>query len=102
MPTIEQFAIAAGVSTATVSRALSNPKIVREPTRRKVQEAIRKLGYSPNAAAKSLRTLRTGKLLVTVPDCEPACNSDQAGVRTEPWTGLGCISEVRAVLHGTA
>jgi hypothetical protein len=33
--------------------------------------------------------------------CKPACNSDQGG-RTEPWTGLGCISEVRAVLHGTA
>lgn len=68
MPTIEQVASAAGVSTATVSRALSNPRIVREPTRRRVQEAIRKLRYSPNAAAKSLRTLRTGKLLVTVPD----------------------------------
>lgn len=68
MPTIEQVASAAGVSTATVSRALSNPEIVREPTLRKVEEAIRKLGYSPNAAAKSLRTSRTGKLLVTVPD----------------------------------
>jgi LacI family transcriptional regulator, repressor for deo operon, udp, cdd, tsx, nupC, and nupG len=68
MPTIEQVASAAGVSTATVSRTLSNPEIVREPTRRKVQEAIRKLGYSPNAAAKILRTLKTSKLLVTVPD----------------------------------
>ncbi len=34
--------------------------------------------------------------------CQRACNAVQMGVRTEPWTGLGCISEVRAVLHGTA
>src|SRR6267378_1741910 len=30
--------------------------------------AVERLGYEPNATAKNLRTLRTGKLLVTVPD----------------------------------
>jgi hypothetical protein len=39
---------------------------------------------------------------IDVQQCESACNIDQVGVRTEPWTGLGCISEVRAVFHGTA
>lgn len=68
MSTIREVADAAGVSTATVSRALSNPEVVEEATRRKVMKAVERLGYSPNAAAKSLRTLRTGKLLVTVPD----------------------------------
>jgi LacI family repressor for deo operon, udp, cdd, tsx, nupC, and nupG len=33
-----------------------------------VLDAVDRLGYTPNAAAKHLRTLRTGKLLVTVPD----------------------------------
>jgi LacI family transcriptional regulator, repressor for deo operon, udp, cdd, tsx, nupC, and nupG len=68
MSTIQQVARTAGVSTATVSRALSNPDIVSEATRRKVQKAVEALRYSPNAAARSLRTLRSGKLLVTVPD----------------------------------
>jgi LacI family repressor for deo operon, udp, cdd, tsx, nupC, and nupG len=68
LPTILDVAAAAEVSTATVSRVLSNPEKVTETTRRRVLKAVRQLGYSPNAAAKSLRTLSTRKLLVTVPD----------------------------------
>lgn len=68
MPTIHDVAARAEVSTATVSRVLSNPEKVSEATRRRVLKAVDQLGYSPNAAAKSLRTLTTKKLLVTVPD----------------------------------
>lgn len=68
MATIHEVAAAAGVSTATVSRVLSNPAIVAETTRLKVLKAVERFGYMPNAAAKTLRTLATGKLLVTVPD----------------------------------
>src|SRR5687768_11399028 len=65
---IYEVAKRAGVSTATVSRVLSQPDIVALPTRRRVLAAVQSLGYTPNAAAKNLRTLRTAKLLVTVPD----------------------------------
>lgn len=58
----------AGVSTATVSRVLSRPDVVAPQTRRKVMRAIELLRYVPNSAGKNLRTLRSGKLLVTVPD----------------------------------
>ena len=68
LPTIHDVAARAEVSTATVSRVLSNPEKVSEATRRRVLKAVNHLGYSPNAAAKSLRTLTTRKLLVTVPD----------------------------------
>jgi LacI family repressor for deo operon, udp, cdd, tsx, nupC, and nupG len=68
MPTIHDVAARAEVSTATVSRVLSNPEKVAEGTRRRVLKVVHQLGYSPNAAAKSLRTLTTRKLLVTVPD----------------------------------
>jgi len=68
MPTIHDVAARAEVSTATVSRVLSTPEKVSETTRRRVLKAVHQLGYSPNAAAKSLRTLTTRKLLVTVPD----------------------------------
>ncbi len=65
---IYEVAKRAGVSTATVSRVLSEPSVVAPATRRKVLQAIERLGYEPNATAKNLRMLRTGKLLVTVPD----------------------------------
>ena len=44
------------------------PAIVAPATRRQVLAAIKHFGYTPNSAAKNLRTLRTRKLLVTVPD----------------------------------
>jgi LacI family repressor for deo operon, udp, cdd, tsx, nupC, and nupG len=68
VPTIYEVARRAGVSTATVSRVLSRPDVVAPETRRRVMQAVDTLGYTPNSAAKHLRTLRSGKLLVTVPD----------------------------------
>ncbi len=68
MATIQDVARAAAVSTATVSRVLSAPERVAEATRRRVTAAVERLGYTPNPAAKTLRTLRTQKILVTVPD----------------------------------
>jgi LacI family transcriptional regulator, repressor for deo operon, udp, cdd, tsx, nupC, and nupG len=66
--TIYTVAKRAGVSTATVSRVMSQPDIVSPGTRHKVLQAVEDLGYTPNSAARHLRTLRSGKLLVTVPD----------------------------------
>lgn len=68
MATIQDVALSAGVSTATVSRVLSAPERVAETTRLKVMTEVARLGYTPNLAAKTLRTLRTDKILVTVPD----------------------------------
>lgn len=68
MATIQDVARGAGVSTATVSRVLSAPERVAEATRARVLAAVHRLGYAPNVAAKMLRTLRTQKILVTVPD----------------------------------
>jgi len=65
---IFEVAKRAGVSTATVSRVLSRPEMVSQRTRNKVMKAVELLGYVPNAAGQNLRTLRSGKLLVTVPD----------------------------------
>ena len=65
---IYEVAKRAGVSTATVSRVLSQPDVVAPTTRRRVLAAVKHLGFTPNSAAANLRTLRTRKLLVTVPD----------------------------------
>ncbi len=68
MPTIIEVAAMARVSTATVSRVLSQPDRVAEPTRDRVLAVVRELGYAPNVAARTLRTLRAAKILLTVPD----------------------------------
>jgi LacI family repressor for deo operon, udp, cdd, tsx, nupC, and nupG len=68
VPTIYEVAKRARVSTATVSRVLSRPEVVAETTRRRVLQAIERLGFEPNSTAKNLRTLKTGKLIVSVPD----------------------------------
>ncbi|MCJ7872321.1 LacI family DNA-binding transcriptional regulator [Phaeobacter sp. J2-8] len=65
---IQDVAEAAGVSTATVSRALSNPDLVTETTRKAVFEAVRTTGYRVNRAAQNLRKQRAGAVLVLVPN----------------------------------
>ena len=62
----------AGVSVATVSRALSKPAMVREELRERVLEAARELGYSPNSAARALRLMRTSVIGVLVPTLDYA------------------------------
>src|SRR6202008_1431199 len=66
--TIKAVAARAGVSTGTVSRALSHPDIVQPDTPGRVPGAIAALNEAPNHAAKSLRQLRTSKIMVMVPD----------------------------------
>ena len=53
--TIKEVAQRAGVSAATVSRALSGSAGVREPLRSRILEAAQSLSYSPNRAARDLR-----------------------------------------------
>lgn len=60
-------AASAGVSYQTVSRVLNAPHLVRPDTRERVQRAIRELGFTPNRAARALRTTRTGTLGVIAP-----------------------------------
>ncbi len=55
-PTLATVADEAGVSRQTVSNALNSPELLRPDTLARVQEAIERLGYSPNRAARSLRT----------------------------------------------
>ncbi|WP_417935455.1 LacI family DNA-binding transcriptional regulator [Geobacillus subterraneus] len=67
MVRISDVAKLANVSTATVSRVLSNSGNVKKTTE-KVLEAIRKLNYQPNMLARQLRKLETKTILVVVPD----------------------------------
>lgn len=70
MANIRDIARFAGVSTATVSRTLSSPDLVKPSTRARVEAAVRKQGYLPNAVASSLRRRRTENIVVIVPDIQ--------------------------------
>jgi len=71
-PTQEDVAALAGVSRSTVSLVLNNrtdrPIPISEETRRKVWEAAEKLGYQPNAMARSLRSGQSYSIGVLVPN----------------------------------
>ena len=66
--TIEDVAEAAGVSVATVSRALRNLPNVATSTRQRVADIAQKLGYSADPAASRLAAGRTKTVTVVVPN----------------------------------
>src|SRR5882757_2432024 len=70
VPTVKEVARQAGVSTATVSRALSGSAGVREPLRSRIFEAARLLSYRPNRAARDLRVRSSRAVGVLIPDIE--------------------------------
>lgn len=70
MVTMSDVARAAGVSVMTVSNVINGHRHVSEETRRKVTEAIDRLGYRMNLAARSLRSGVTGVIGLAVPDLD--------------------------------
>lgn len=65
---IRDVAALAGVSTATVSRALQHPDKVREETRKRVFEAVEKANFVPNANARSFRQQSNRTVILLVRD----------------------------------
>jgi len=68
MTTIYDVAKKAGVSPATVSRALSGARGVSEATRRKVLTVAQELQYSPNYIARSLKKRQTNTIALIISD----------------------------------
>jgi len=66
--TIYDVAHLAKVSMATVSRVINKPEIVKEETRNRVLDAIKKLGYKPNIIAINLAKSKTTTVGVLVSD----------------------------------
>ena len=67
-PTSRDIADLAGVSQATVSRALRNSPLVREETRDKIQQIARDLNYFVNRNAAGLRTHQSNTIALLLFD----------------------------------
>jgi len=65
--TMADIARLAGVSEATVSRALSDSPLVNDGTRDRIKTLAREMGYVINAQARNFRLRRTGTIAVAVP-----------------------------------
>ena len=71
-PTLADVALAAGVSTATVSRAINQPQAVRSALRDMVLAAVARLAYVPHAGARAMSLRRSGTVGVVLPTIDNA------------------------------
>ncbi|WP_083371905.1 LacI family DNA-binding transcriptional regulator [Paraoerskovia marina] len=67
-PTLDEVARTAGVSRSTASRAINGGSRVSPEAQQAVDDAVARLGYSPNRAARSLVTRRTDSIALVVPE----------------------------------
>jgi LacI family transcriptional regulator len=90
---LRDVARAAGVSTATVSRAINTPEIVSEDARQRIVAVVDRLGWVPDGAARALTTRRSGTIGAVFPtlshgDFARATASIQAELQAHGYTLL--------------
>jgi LacI family transcriptional regulator len=76
---LKDVARLAGVSSATVSRALNAPNLLDAATLTRVQDAVRKLRYVPNGQARALRSQRSFTIGAIVPSFDYALYARATG-----------------------
>lgn len=95
MATMKDVAELAGVSTATVSRALMSPEKVSSSTRKRVEDAVIESGYCPNSMTRNIKRNESKTLVVIVPNlCDPYFSEIIRGIE-EAASEQGYL-----VLHG--
>ncbi|WP_344059895.1 LacI family DNA-binding transcriptional regulator [Microbacterium pumilum] len=103
-PTIRDVAAAAGVSVATVSKAVNSRYGVAPATVDHVMRIVRELGYESSLIASSMRSRRTGVIGVLVADFEPfsaeILKGVSAGLREHPFELLAYSGSGHAESEG--
>jgi LacI family transcriptional regulator len=95
-PTVHDIAAVAGVSLATVDRVLNQRAGVREVTRRRVEEAIREIGYIRDVAAANLAKGRVYPLVFILPTSD---NSFMHGLHSEVRQAMTRSGAERTDIH---
>ena len=88
-PTLSDVAREAGVSAATVSRYLNNPRVVAEDTAVRIRAAIDKTGYILNALAGNLATNKSRMVAVLIPYLENSLFNDMIERMVDEMTASG-------------
>ena len=68
MANLKDIALELGVSISTVSRVANGKECVDPQTRDRVLDALQRMKYQPNGAARSLKTQKTRAVGLIVPD----------------------------------
>ncbi|PZR54310.1 LacI family transcriptional regulator [Xylanimonas oleitrophica] len=76
LPTLDDVAREAGVSRSTASRAINGGSRVSPAAMSAVEDAVARLGYAPNRAARSLVTRRTGSIALVMSEPDRRLLSD--------------------------
>ena len=87
--TIQEVAKFAGVSPITASRALSNPKLVKDVTRRRVEAAAKELNFIPNFAAGILSKDKSNMVGLIVPTLSNSIFADTLQALSETISSHG-------------
>lgn len=95
--TIKDVAKIAGVSVATVSRAINNADSVTDETKKKVMEAIEKTGYQQNMLGRNLRCNKTNIILVMLTTivnsyCAKLVNSIENEAKNHGYSVMICAT----------
>jgi LacI family transcriptional regulator len=98
---LRDVARVAGVSTATVSRAVNNPELVSPELRTRIDSVVRHLGWVPNGPARALATRRSATIGAVFPalthgDFARALQALQDELATNGYTLLLACSEYDA------
>jgi LacI family transcriptional regulator len=95
-PTLAEVARLANVSVASASRVLNGIR-THPRTLARVTEAAERVGYVPNASARSLRSKRTGQVAFAMPDVANPVYTEMVRAIQEGLRGR----DARLVLHST-
>lgn len=88
-PKLDDVALHAGVSTATVSRFINNPGVVAEATAERIRAAIAATGYIPNLLAGGLASSRSRLVAVLIPHLSNSIFNDTIEAMSEELTAAG-------------
>lgn len=80
---------AARVSPSTVSRSFNHPDLVKASTRKKIDSAVRRLGYIRNRAAQTIHGIRSGTVGLIVPTVDHAIFAELIQSFSEAIEDLG-------------
>ena len=86
---IHAVARAAGVSISTVSRSFNHPNLVNAATRKKIDRAVKKLGYIRNRAAQAMHGKRSGTIGLIVPTIDHAIFGEVVQAFTDTLDAAG-------------